>query len=111
MDFGQTLQDGNIPANEVIGFLIDGKIVHASRSNKQVIAVILLFLGAIVAVKVTLAVLEVVHEIPLLAPTLELIGLTYSIWFTYRYLWEAEKRTELVEEFRKIKNQVLGQGS
>ena len=86
-------------------------IPNVFEQYKQVIAVILLFLGAIVAVKVTLAVLEVVHEIPLLAPTLELIGLTYSIWFTYRYLWEAEKRTELVEEFRKIKNQVLGQGS
>jgi hypothetical protein len=78
---------------------------------KQVIIVTLLFLGAIVAVKVTLAVLEVVHEIPLLAPLLELIGLAYSIWFTYRYLWEAEKRLELVQEFNKIKNQVLGQGN
>ncbi|MFZ9738273.1 MAG: CAAD domain-containing protein [Prochlorotrichaceae cyanobacterium] len=75
---------------------------------KQVIIVVLLFLGAIVTVKVTLAVLDVVHEIPLLAPFLELVGLGYSVWFTYRYLWEAEKRVELVQEFNKIKNQVLG---
>ena len=76
---------------------------------KQLIIVILLFLGAIVAVKVTLAILEVVHEIPLLAPFLELIGIAYSTWFTYRYLWKAENRSELVQDFKKIKSQVLGQ--
>lgn len=84
-------------------------ITSVFEQYKQLIVVILLFLGAIIAVKITLAVLEVVHEIPLLAPFLELIGIAYSTWFTYRYLWKAENRSELVQDFNKIKSQVLGQ--
>ncbi|MFZ4664923.1 MAG: CAAD domain-containing protein [Prochlorotrichaceae cyanobacterium] len=84
-------------------------ITSVFEQYKQLIVVIVLFLGAIIAVKITLAVLEVVHEIPLLAPFLELIGIAYSTWFTYRYLWKAENRSELVQDFNKIKSQVLGQ--
>jgi hypothetical protein len=64
---------------------------------------------AVVAVYLTLAVLDAINDVPLLAPTFELIGIGYSIWFTVRYLRLAAGRKELTTELQKLKNQILGQ--
>ena len=45
-----------------------------------------IILGAIIIFKVMFAVVESLNDIPLLAPTFELIGIIYSGWFVYRYL-------------------------
>ena len=44
----------------------------------------------------------------LLAPTLQLIGMGYTAWFIWRYLWKAEKRQELASEFGALKEQIFG---
>lgn len=67
-----------------------------------------LFLGLIVALKLTFALLDAVDDIPLLAPVFELVGFGYSIWFVYRYLLKASTRQELGEDFNALKEQVLG---
>ncbi|KAM3095744.1 CAAD domain-containing protein [Phormidesmis sp. 146-35] len=67
-----------------------------------------LIFGSIVSVKLTLAVLSALNEIPLLEPTFELIGFGYAIWFVYRYLLKASDRQELSQEIDKLKNQVVG---
>jgi CAAD domains of cyanobacterial aminoacyl-tRNA synthetase len=67
-----------------------------------------LILGSIVSVKLTLALLGAVNDIPLLEPTFELIGVGYTIWFVYRYLLRASNRQELSQEFDKLKSQVVG---
>lgn len=70
-----------------------------------------LLLGGLVTVKVTLAVLDALNDIPLLSPTFELVGIGYSAWFVYRYLLRAETRRELSQEFTTLKGQVVGQDS
>lgn len=67
-----------------------------------------LIFGGIIAVKMTLALLDAVDDIPLLAPSLQLIGFGYSIWFVYRYLLRASNRQELAQEIDEIKNQIVG---
>jgi hypothetical protein len=67
-----------------------------------------LLLSGIVTVKVTLAVLDAINDIPLLAPTFELVGIGYTAWFVYRYLLKVETRQELTEEFKALKGQVVG---
>ncbi|PMB05870.1 hypothetical protein CI594_02700, partial [Fischerella thermalis CCMEE 5196] len=52
---------------------------------RQPLVTIGLIVGAIVAVKVVLAILDALNDIPLVAPTFELIGIGYSAWFVYRY--------------------------
>jgi hypothetical protein len=76
--------------------------------NKQFLIVIGLFVLGIVTVKVTLAVLDAVNDIPLLAPLLELVGIGYTAWFVWRYLLKSETRRELLAEFEAIKTQVFG---
>ncbi|PMB15699.1 hypothetical protein CEN47_27330, partial [Fischerella thermalis CCMEE 5319] len=48
---------------------------------RQPLVTIGLIVGAIVAVKVVLAILDALNDIPLVAPTFELIGIGYSAWF------------------------------
>ena len=78
------------------------------NNQKSLVNLLLIFLG-IVAVKVTLAVIAAINDIPLLAPTFELVGLGYSGWFVYRYLLTKSSRQELVQEFESLKTQVVGQ--
>jgi CAAD domains of cyanobacterial aminoacyl-tRNA synthetase len=75
---------------------------------KQPLVSIGLILGAIVSVKVLLAVLDALNDIPLVAPTFELIGIGYSAWFVYRYLLKASTREELTNEITTLKSQVVG---
>jgi len=76
--------------------------------NKGPLGSLGLILAVFVTVKLTLALLDAINDIPLVAPTLELIGLVYTTWFVYRYLLSASSRQELSEEVKTLKEQVLG---
>lgn len=76
--------------------------------NKGLLGVIGLIFAALIAVKLTLAILDAVNDIPLIAPTFELIGFGYTAWFVYRYLLRASNRQELSKEIQALKQQVLG---
>ncbi|WP_013325494.1 CAAD domain-containing protein [Gloeothece verrucosa] len=78
--------------------------------NKKPLITIGLIVAGLVTVKVTLAVLDAIDDIPLLAPILELVGLGYTAWFVYRYLLKEENRKELILEFEALKTQVFGDG-
>jgi hypothetical protein len=76
--------------------------------NKSLVTGLGLILGLIVGVKLTLAILSAINEIPLLAPTFELVGIGYTSWFVYRYLLQASTRKELTDEIDNFKSEVLG---
>lgn len=75
---------------------------------KQPIISVGLIFGSIIAVKVVLAVLAALNDIPLLSPTFELVGIGYSVWFINRYLLKASSRQELGQELQGLKGQVVG---
>jgi len=75
---------------------------------KQPLTSIALILAAFIAVKVVLAILDALNDIPLLSPTFELIGIGYSVWFVNRYLLKASNRQELGDEVEALKKQVIG---
>lgn len=75
---------------------------------KQPIITIALILAAIISVKVVLAVINALNDIPLLSPTFELVGIGYSVWFVNRYLLKASNRQELSQEIQALKEQVVG---
>ncbi len=78
------------------------------REYKQLIVSLGLVFGAIVSVKLTLALLSALNEIPLIEPILELVGLGYSAWFVTRFMLKSEKRQEFYAKFTDTKDQVLG---
>lgn len=81
------------------------------NQNRQPIVTVGLILVALVSVKLVLALLGAINEIPLLSPTFELVGLGYTGWFVYRYLLRVSSREELYSEFRSLKEQVVGNKS
>ena len=79
--------------------------------NEKILVNLLLIFLSVVAVRVVLAVLAAINDFPLLSPLLELIGLGYTTWFVYRYLWKESSRKELKDEFEVLKSQVMGRNS
>lgn len=75
---------------------------------RRPIVTVSLVIAALIAVKLLLALLDAINDIPLLSPLFELVGMGYSAWFIYRYIWKAENRQELVNDFNALKEQVLG---
>ena len=110
------------PANEqpwqewidiALGFLarITEEISQFISDNRKLLLNLLLIISTFVAVYITIAVLDAINHLPLLAPIFQLVGLSYSAWFTYRYLLRASTREELVTEFQALKAQVVGEQS
>ncbi len=75
---------------------------------KQPITSLGLIFAAIITVKVVLAVIDALNDIPLLAPTFELSGIAYSAGVVNRYLLQAANRQELAQEIEKLKKQIIG---
>jgi len=78
---------------------------------KSPLTVVGLILASIISLKVLLGVVDELNDIPLLAPTFELIGIGYTIWFVYRYLLRSSYRQQLGQEIQAIKEQVFGKKS
>jgi hypothetical protein len=78
------------------------------NDNKRGLINLVLILSALVTVKVAIALLDAVNDIPLLQPIFEAIGIFYAIWFTFRYLLKSETRQELYQKFNSFKQQSLG---
>ncbi|NJL49355.1 MAG: hypothetical protein HC929_20300 [Leptolyngbyaceae cyanobacterium SM2_5_2] len=80
------------------------------RYRRPIVTVGLIF-AAVLAVKIVLALLDAVNDVPLLGPALQLIGLFYTGWFLYRYLLKASNRQELLSDITSIRDQVLGKNN
>lgn len=78
-----------------------------NQYNQPIITVALI-VTAIIAVKVVLAVLDAINDIPLVYPTFKLIGLGYTTWFVFRYLLKASTRQELVAQIQSMRNDIAG---
>ena len=78
------------------------------NNNKRGLINLLLILSAFVTVKVVIALLDAVNDIPLLQPIFELIGLFYSLWFAFRYLLKFDTRQELSQKFNSFKQRSFG---
>jgi hypothetical protein len=79
------------------------------QQYKQPLLTVALILSAIVTVKVVLALLSAINEIPLLSPTFELVGISYVTWVIFRYLIKASTRQELAAEIQAFKQQFVGE--
>ncbi len=106
----QPWQEWGQPVVDVLAKLPDYVGGFFSSYQKPLITLGLILSG-IVTVKVTLAILDAINDIPLLAPIFELVGIGYTAWFVYRYLLKVETRKELGTEFQSLKAQVVGEDS
>jgi glutamyl-tRNA synthetase len=87
---------------------LPGILTRFFNQYRKPIVTVGLILAFGVGIKVTLAVIDALNDIPLLAPTFELIGIVYTAWFVYRYLLRASNRQELWTEVQALKEQLIG---
>uniref|UniRef100_A0A7S0R9T7 Cyanobacterial aminoacyl-tRNA synthetase CAAD domain-containing protein n=1 Tax=Chlamydomonas leiostraca TaxID=1034604 RepID=A0A7S0R9T7_9CHLO len=64
--------------------------------------------GAVFALWLTGTVIGAINHVPLLPKLLELVGLGYSAWFTYRYLLFKASREELIKDVEELKGKITG---
>ncbi|MGB5959716.1 MAG: CAAD domain-containing protein [Coleofasciculaceae cyanobacterium] len=103
----QAWQEWVQPVSEFLSKLPD-YVGGFFQSYQQPLITLALILSGVITVKVTLAVLDALNDIPLLAPVFELVGIGYTAWFVYRYLLKVETRKELGAELEALKGQVVG---
>ena len=103
----QPWQEWLEPVWDVLGKIPEYTGEFFSKNQQPLISIGLIVLG-IVSVKILVAVLDAIDDIPLLAPTMQLIGLCYTAWFVWRYLWKASNRQELLSELDALKSQIFG---
>jgi hypothetical protein len=70
--------------------------------NRRAIINTLLALALFITLRLIFAVLDVLDDVPLLTPLLQLVGLGYSLWFMNRYLLKAESRRELLQRIQGV---------
>ncbi|HBB32437.1 MAG TPA: isoleucine--tRNA ligase [Cyanobacteria bacterium UBA8803] len=87
---------------------LSGYLKVLSAGNERSLLTIGLIVAASLAVKVTLATLDAIGDLPLLPLFLKLIGLGYSAWFVKRYLLLAANRQELSEKIQSFKAEIVG---
>ena len=69
-------------------------------------------IAVIIAVKIVVAILDVVDEIPHVNRAFELTGIGYLTWFFFRYLLKASTRQELAAQISFIQKEIVeGQDS
>ncbi|MBD2530985.1 CAAD domain-containing protein [Nostoc flagelliforme FACHB-838] len=83
-------------------------IARFYQEYKLLIISFALLVITVTALRIFLAVLNAINDIPLVSPFLQLIGLGYTIWFTFRYLLKDSTRQELAVDIRLLKKQILG---
>ncbi|MGL4623140.1 CAAD domain-containing protein [Chroococcidiopsis sp.] len=100
----QIEMQGRQIGNNITGFFAElpENISRFFQQYKQPITNTLLVLAAFIALRVLFAVLAAFNSIPLLAPTFQLIGIFYSVWFVNRYLLKKPNREELIEKLRSL---------
>lgn len=64
--------------------------------------------GSLVTLWLLSAVVGAIDAIPLFPKLMEVVGLSYSVWFTTRYLLFKRNRDELRAKIDELKGQVLG---
>merc|ERR1712023_485814 len=71
-------------------------------------SVVLYGSGAIVLLWLASTIVNSVSSIPLLPKLMELVGLSYTAWFTYRYLLMNTTRLELIQDIEDLKKKISG---
>jgi CAAD domains of cyanobacterial aminoacyl-tRNA synthetase len=78
------------------------------KAYKSPIISTALILTAIVALRLIIAVIDALNDLPLFAASFEAIGIGFVIWFIYRYLLKASTRQEIALEIQILKEQIIG---
>lgn len=78
------------------------------QAYQNPVKLLLGILAGFITLKIVLAILIAINELPLLGSLLELVGLTYGGWFFFRNLVSFVNRQEILAKFQGLKEYVWG---
>jgi hypothetical protein len=81
------------------------------QAYKLPIISIAFLLAALVTLKIVLAIMSALNDIPLVSASFQSIGIGFIIWFIARYLVKASTRQELAMKIESLKEQIIGESS
>lgn len=96
----------NIDTEEIVGTLKEKWDGVEDKSQALLYAG-----GALLGLYVVNAIVGAVNSLPVIPKLMELVGLGYTVWFTYRYLIFKSNRVELKKEIEELKSKISGIGS
>ncbi|KAF9620735.1 hypothetical protein IFM89_014256 [Coptis chinensis] len=85
--------------------------LNLKLDSEDTYSVLIYGTGALVALWLASAVIGAIDSIPLVPKVLEIVGLSYTIWFTSRYLIFKKNRDELLTKIEEVKHQITGSTS
>ena len=96
----QSIAKGKWIVTQIFDFIagLPNYVGSLFNQSKQLITSVALIIATAIALKVVLAIMDALDDIPVVAPTLELIGVGYSVWFVSRYLLKSSNRQELAQK-------------
>lgn len=100
----------NAVKTQVLSILSDlfNIVGHFFSEYKKPLINVGLVVGALVAIYLVASIVDAINDIPLLSPLFELVGISYSGWFIFRFLLTAESRKELQDKISNFTNKVTG---
>ena len=78
------------------------------KKNQNLFILLAIILVTLIILELISSLLNAIYQFPLLAPSLMLIGLCYSLWFSYKNVLFAEKRRHLIARINNLKQEILG---
>ncbi|MBL1208444.1 valine--tRNA ligase [Geminocystis sp. GBBB08] len=96
--------------NQVVGLLdqLPHQVSSFIKKYQQPFILLAIILITFLILELVSSVINVIHDFLLLAPLLKLVGLFYSLWFTYQNLVFAEAREKTLERLNVLKQEIFG---
>lgn len=82
--------------------------IDIKLASKYAFSALLVDIVALIALWLAAAVVGAIDSIPMFPKVMEVVGLSYTLWFSTRYLIFKENREELFANIDGIKQKVIG---
>lgn len=99
--------------NQVISLLdqLPDQVSAFVRKYQQPFILLSIILVTFVVLQLIASVSSAIHDFPLLAPLLRLVGVGYILWFSYENLMFAEARNKTLQRLNVLKQDIFGHSS
>lgn len=96
--------------NQVVSLLdqLPDQVSGFIRKYQQPFTLLSIIFVTFLILELISSVITAIHDFPLLAPLLRLVGLFYGLWFSYQNLVFAEARQQTWERLNTLKQEIFG---
>ncbi|XP_039126838.1 protein CURVATURE THYLAKOID 1D, chloroplastic isoform X2 [Dioscorea cayenensis subsp. rotundata] len=102
---GEVLESSEVEESEAVAFLDK---LNLKLDTEDTYSIVIYGVGAIAALWISSGIVRALDAVPLFPKIMEIVGLGFTIWFSYRYLIFKKNRDELFAKIDDLKGQIVG---